>query len=73
MSQVQISGNPLDLGGDALNVVGIDQFRVCDANPCYNGGSCIPKNMKFGYSCMCPQGFAGFQCETTGERCFPGK
>lgn len=72
VSQVQISGKPLDLGGDALNVVGIDQFRVCDANPCNNGGSCIPKNMKQGFSCMCPQGFAGYQCETRGERCFPG-
>lgn len=73
VSQVVIGGQELDLGGDATQVVGIRQADVCSESPCFNGGTCLPKNSEYGFACFCPKGFAGYQCETVGERCFPGK
>ena len=30
-------------------------------NPCQNGGTC--ENKKGTYKCICPDGYAGFNCE----------
>ncbi|KAL3861185.1 hypothetical protein ACJMK2_007245 [Sinanodonta woodiana] len=72
VSEVKIKGISLNLGAEALKVVGIEQYDVCQYNPCLNGGICVPRNSKYGYECQCRQGFAGTRCETTGETCYPG-
>ncbi|CAG07718.1 unnamed protein product [Tetraodon nigroviridis] len=38
----------------------------CVTNLCLHGGKCLPQGT--GYSCYCPQGYAGENCEI-GERC----
>ena len=40
-------------------------------NTCYNNGACAPYNVKYGFRCMCPQGYAGERCSQRGESCYP--
>ena len=35
----------------------------CQNSPCLNGGSCLARNNKEGYSCVCKDGFVGSKCE----------
>ena len=42
-------------------------------NTCYNNGACAPYNVKYGFRCMCPQGYAGERCNQRGESCYQGK
>jgi hypothetical protein len=37
--------------------------RVCEPNPCLNGGTCSPYGLDT-YSCNCPFGYTGRNCET---------
>lgn len=39
-------------------------IEMCFINPCRNGGSCVNVNST-SYSCTCPPGFSGAQCELT--------
>jgi len=41
----------------------------CSPNPCQNGGTCI--DQFFGYTCRCPTGFTGTQCQTRGQTGLP--
>ncbi|ESO88861.1 hypothetical protein LOTGIDRAFT_219009 [Lottia gigantea] len=72
VSQVQLQGLPLNLGGDAIEIYGIESYNVCQDRPCLNRGSCIPENNQFGYRCVCARGYAGFRCEVAGESCYVG-
>jgi hypothetical protein len=36
--------------------------KVCEPNPCLNGGTCSPYGLDT-YSCNCPFGFTGRNCE----------
>ncbi|XP_041377591.1 basement membrane-specific heparan sulfate proteoglycan core protein-like isoform X3 [Gigantopelta aegis] len=72
VSQVKLKGVPLNLGGEAIEVYGIEQYQVCQDRPCENGGRCQPSNNQFGFRCQCPQGFAGHRCNIRGERCYQG-
>ncbi|KAK6175562.1 hypothetical protein SNE40_014001 [Patella caerulea] len=72
VSEVQLQGLPLNLGADAIEIYGIDQYNVCQDRPCNNRGQCQPANNKYGYRCVCPQGYAGARCEVSGESCYVG-
>uniref|UniRef100_A0A4W5JRM2 Neurocan b n=1 Tax=Hucho hucho TaxID=62062 RepID=A0A4W5JRM2_9TELE len=39
----------------------------CQTNPCLHGGSCLPEGD--GYSCYCPQGYSGENCEIDIDDC----
>ena len=39
-------------------------FDPCDSNPCQNGGLCSLEPLGR-YSCACPAGYAGVQCQTS--------
>ncbi|KAK7494115.1 hypothetical protein BaRGS_00014588, partial [Batillaria attramentaria] len=72
ISQVQLKGVPLNLGAEAVEVYGVDQYDACQDSPCYNNGGCFPYNNAYGFRCQCPQGFAGTRCEAVGQMCYPG-
>ena len=44
---------------------------ICDiTNPCYNGGVCSSnQTLSLGYSCQCPSGFSGDDCESDNRVC----
>ena len=73
VSQVQLKGVDLNLGADAIELVGVEQYNACGRNPCVNGGTCVPANVKYGFSCLCPQGFIGARCEEVVQQCYPSK
>ena len=39
----------------------------CLDNPCHNGGTCINRETVERYSCLCPSGFSGDNCELMQE------
>ncbi|KAK2822305.1 hypothetical protein Q5P01_022370 [Channa striata] len=43
------------------------KVEPCVTNPCLHGGKCLPQGT--GYSCYCPQGFAGENCEIDVDDC----
>ncbi|XP_045784357.1 basement membrane-specific heparan sulfate proteoglycan core protein-like isoform X5 [Maniola jurtina] len=44
----------------------------CNPNQCLNGGVCQEARNERGYTCLCATGFAGLNCDRTGEACRPG-
>ena len=41
--------------------------ELCAANPCQNGGTCVPNGGS--YYCECPPGFTGLTCNIQAEEC----
>jgi hypothetical protein len=39
----------------------------CDPHPCQNGGACLPQTSS--YSCACPPGYSGTNCEIDTNEC----
>ena len=39
----------------------------CLDNPCHNGGQCINRDTVERYTCLCPSGFSGDNCELMQE------
>ncbi|XP_071498142.1 fibropellin-3-like [Diadema antillarum] len=75
-TQIVINGNQLwinwntdrniDLRG--WNITYIADIDSCfETNPCQNGGTCL--DGFFDYSCMCPAGYSGSNCETDIDEC----
>ena len=45
----------------------VEVIDLCAANPCLNGGACVP--LDDGYLCDCPAGYAGEHCELEVDGC----
>ncbi|XP_056277119.1 neurocan core protein-like [Pseudoliparis swirei] len=44
-----------------------DEVEPCVTNPCLHGGKCLPQGT--GFSCYCPQGYTGENCEIDVDDC----
>lgn len=56
---------PQELGIDNMKLrPGLCHENVCNPNPCKNGGTCKPSgNPATSYTCSCPTGYIGINCE----------
>ncbi|XP_060586623.1 basement membrane-specific heparan sulfate proteoglycan core protein-like isoform X4 [Ruditapes philippinarum] len=72
VSEVKLKGVDLNLGAEAIDMEGIEPYNTCRRNPCINRGVCSVANTKYGFKCICPQGYMGTRCEEVGENCYPG-
>ncbi|KAG8508280.1 Sushi, nidogen and EGF-like domain-containing protein 1 [Galemys pyrenaicus] len=62
------AGLPLTGGPRCLSAGSTPEPDTCLSAPCQNGGACVGAEQ--GYSCECPEGFAGPDCrERTPEGC----
>jgi len=55
--------NPCPFGLECFDGVNSYTCGACAASPCQNGGTCVPTES--GYTCTCPAGFAGDDCQCT--------
>ena len=72
ISEVKIKGIDLNLGAEYIDIVGIEPYNTCRESACLNGGICMPANTKFGFQCICKQGFTGDRCQEIGMSCHQG-
>ena len=54
-----------------INILSFADIDDCKDNPCNNGGNCIDGVAS--YTCVCPVGFLGLDCEKSGLKCFTSK
>ena len=68
--EVQVKNVTFDLLEDNVEAANIDQCSTpaCSYVQCLNGGTCIDQAM-FSYMCQCPEGFVGWNCETSNFTC----
>ncbi|XP_050682975.1 basement membrane-specific heparan sulfate proteoglycan core protein isoform X5 [Leptidea sinapis] len=57
---------------DSLNRHNVYDCDSCSPNLCLNRGVCQEARNERGYVCLCAAGFAGPDCNRTGEACRPG-
>ncbi|AWP04187.1 putative neurocan core protein-like [Scophthalmus maximus] len=67
-----LPGNMEEEGSRGSNVSTVTlgpaiMVEPCVTNPCLHGGKCLPQGT--GYSCYCPQGYTGENCEIDVDDC----
>ncbi|RWS31437.1 Basement membrane-specific heparan sulfate proteoglycan core protein-like protein [Leptotrombidium deliense] len=71
VSYLKVGSKVIDLFRTAA-VHRVESCETCETNPCLHNGICQEALSHKGYRCICPSGFAGQECEDTGEVCYPG-
>lgn len=59
------TGGGINISTTALSPT--SEVEPCMTNPCLHGGKCLPQGT--GYTCYCPQGYTGENCEIDVDDC----
>lgn len=47
----------------------LEVYNACSSGPCQHGGTCQTNIPSHEYSCVCPVGYVGNQCEIDVDDC----
>ncbi|XP_060809746.1 basement membrane-specific heparan sulfate proteoglycan core protein isoform X4 [Amyelois transitella] len=72
ISMLVLSKRDVNLIPDSVDSRNVGECDTCTPNWCLNEGVCQEARNERGYICLCAQGFAGMNCNRTGEACRPG-
>lgn len=72
ISALKLGGEEKNLMVDSLEKYNVEVCDTCTPNMCLNNGVCQEARNERGFTCLCPDGFAGIDCGRTGEACRPG-
>jgi hypothetical protein len=63
------SGNTCQYSPIATVTTTASSYNPClSAPPCLNGGTCLPQGNQGAFTCMCPQGYTGVNCQSSSRR-----
>lgn len=72
ISRLVLQERDIQINQEALQVVGTTSCEPCADEPCQNDGVCLETQTDFGYTCVCPDGFTGRNCQVNGAQCTSG-
>ncbi|KAM3968767.1 basement membrane-specific heparan sulfate proteoglycan core protein isoform 3-T3 [Aphomia sociella] len=72
VSMLVLSQKEKNLITDRIDWSGVENCNACVPNLCLNDGVCQEARNERGYICLCTPGYAGLNCNRTGDACRPG-
>ena len=59
------SGSNCQYSSMTNGIGSINSYNPCvSSGLCLNGGTCVPSNNQGTYTCICPQGYIGVNCQS---------
>lgn len=72
ISRLVLQERDIQINQEALFIEGTTSCEPCADEPCQNDGVCLETQTDFGYTCVCPDGFTGRNCQVNGAQCSLG-
>lgn len=72
ISRLVLQERDIQINQEAIYVEGTTSCEPCADEPCQNEGVCLETQTDYGYTCVCPDGFTGRNCQVNGAQCSLG-